>query len=765
MKTRLFLLFAVILFQVSFAKTKGTEFFGKSEKIVVTDPIAITLPNLSVCDNNMDGFSVFDLTDQTPIILAAQSGSPSDYVVTYHETLTDANAYANPLTSPYFNITSSIQTIYYRVINVNTNVYAVGTFQLLVNTSPIAVSLSSIQVCDQDANTQNGSTSVDLTVQTPSILALQTLASPNYTVTYYVSQADAQAGVPPILSPTAYACTNGQTIWYRVEQNSTGCYNVGSFQIMVNAPLALTTPTPLAVCDSDASPNDQYTSFDLTVKDAQIAQGTAGYTVTYYPSFPITTSSVAIVNPTAYVNVVLAVQTLGVKVISPQGCVSYTTLDIRVLPIPMPNNNPPSLSACDGNGDGLEVFDLTVNAAYIINGDPNVVLHYYDTMSDALNSTNEILTPTAALVGFGVWIKVVNFQIDFQGNYCFTIVQQPIQVTNSLSPYIFSQGNVNSICVDYVTNAVISNLTLQTNIVNPVAYTFQWYENGVPIVGSNSPTYTVNTPSPSGANRIYNVAVTSTSYPSCNGFSNAYTVLQSGPAAVPSGTSGYTIANLSGIQSIIVDVVGYGTYEYSLDDGPHQTSNVFDNVSIGIHMINVWDTEGNCYVLMIEGVQIVESLIPAPTGLNSQSFNSAATLASIVVSGANVQWYASATSTTPLPLGTQLVNGTTYYATQTVNGTQSAARLAVTVTLSLGIADNEVLPIYYSPNPVKNSLTLQSNTILKSVLVYTMLGQKVFEQSYNAMLLSIDLSSLNAGNYIVKVEGETGQKILRIIKE
>lgn len=116
-------------------------------------------------------------------------------------------------------------------------------------------------------------------------------------------------------------------------------------------------------------------------------------------------------------------------------------------------------------------------------------------------------------------------------------------------------------------------------------------------------------------------------------------------------------------------------------------------------------------------------------------------------------------------LNTVLVEGTNYYVTQTVNCIESLVRLALIVQLPLALPDNELLQIYYSPNPVKNILKLQSNTVIKSVLVYTMLGQQVLKKFYNDMLLLFNLTNLNTGNYIVKVESETGEKILRIIRE
>lgn len=71
----------------------------------------------------------------------------------------------------------------------------------------------------------------------------------------------------------------------------------------------------------------------------------------------------------------------------------------------------------------------------------------------------------------------------------------------------------------------------------------------------------------------------------------------------------------------------------------------------------------------------------APTGAASQTLCAGATLAQLIATGTAIQWYAAPTGGAPLASNTVLVNGTTYYATQTVNGLESTNRLAVTVTL------------------------------------------------------------------------------------
>jgi hypothetical protein len=51
-------------------------------------------------------------------------------------------------------------------------------------------------------------------------------------------------------------------------------------------------------------------------------------------------------------------------------------------------------------------------------------------------------------------------------------------------------------------------------------------------------------------------------------------------------------------------------------------------------------------------------------------------------SGSNIKWYAASTGGSALATSTTLVNGTTYYASQTVNGVESTSRLAVTATVT-----------------------------------------------------------------------------------
>nr|WP_322625243.1 kelch repeat-containing protein [uncultured Flavobacterium sp.] len=161
----------------------------------------------------------------------------------------------------------------------------------------------------------------------------------------------------------------------------------------------------------------------------------------------------------------------------------------------------------------------------------------------------------------------------------------------------------------------------------------------------------------------------------------------------------------------------------------------------------------------------------APQGQATQSLNgnvaTDVTIEDIVISGSNIKWYASPAAVaagTPLPDGTQLANGVTYYATQTINGCESAA-FAVTVSVTLSVSGNDKVHFDYYPNPVHNQLNIVSGEPVTAVVVYNMLGSKVLEQKFNATTVVIDMSSLQQGSYLVRVSTNDGQRSVLTIKK
>src|SRR5690606_2387391 len=124
-----------------------------------------------------------------------------------------------------------------------------------------------------------------------------------YTVTYYASSADLANNNPiPAADETAYENTSlAQTIYVRLE-GLNGCVSEGQFDLVVN-PLPTFTPiASLEKCDSDMSPEDGLTEFDLSNATAQLNTGT-GTTVTFYGSQSDADAGIAgTEHPTLYTN-------------------------------------------------------------------------------------------------------------------------------------------------------------------------------------------------------------------------------------------------------------------------------------------------------------------------------------------------------------------------------------------------------------------------------------------------------------------------------
>lgn len=76
------------------------------------------------------------------------------------------------------------------------------------------------------------------------------------------------------------------------------------------------------------------------------------------------------------------------------------------------------------------------------------------------------------------------------------------------------------------------------------------------------------------------------------------------------------------------------------------------------------------------------SSISPPNGSFTQALCPGSTLSSLVATGTNIRWYLSPSGETPLEPNLRLIDGTRYYATQTVNGCESSTRLEVLVNVN-----------------------------------------------------------------------------------
>ena len=425
-------------------------------------PSPVAPSPLVACDEDNDGiYSGFDLDSQTAGII----NNEPNIVLSYHETQADAENGQNTLSSPYENIVENVQTIYIRAENTLTGCYTIVTMDLVVEPSPeVPVNIPDYIICDDDNDGYNQFDFV--TVMTPQILGTQDPL--DFTLTYHTTQAGADTGNMPIVNPGNYTNQNNpQTIYVRLESNVNGCVTTGEFEIRVEFPPVLVQPTPLEICDElDAvyyENNDGYAVFDLTVKNDEITGATASWTVSYYETSSDAQTGVnAIPDPTMYQNTVSGAQTVYVRVVdSDTGCFSLTTLTIRVLPNPTPNQNPTDLELCDdtnivGPNDLIEMFDLTTYENVTLNGEPNVTASYYTDLDDALMGVNPIVAPTMhtnedpANPGTAINPQTIYMRVTKGGTGCFTLVNfditvNPLPEVSPIEDYIICELNTDEV--------------------------------------------------------------------------------------------------------------------------------------------------------------------------------------------------------------------------------------------------------------------------------------------------------------------------------
>jgi hypothetical protein len=175
-------------------------------------------PPIEQCDDNNDQFGVFDLTQLTPTILAAVN--PSDYTVTYFDSLVNAQNNTNQITTPssYFSIQPAVQTLGIRIVNNLTSNINLATVDIRVLPIPNA-NPATLSQCDI----------TELPIYNFSDATLQiTGGNPNVFVTYHETLADAQngsnqiqgGGYIPLVSPGT------QTLFARVQSYQSGCFSL-----------------------------------------------------------------------------------------------------------------------------------------------------------------------------------------------------------------------------------------------------------------------------------------------------------------------------------------------------------------------------------------------------------------------------------------------------------------------------------------------------------------------------------------------------------
>lgn len=233
-------------------------------------------------------------------------------------------------------------------------------------------------------------------------------------------------------------------------------------------------------------------------------------------------------------------------------------------------------------------------------------------------------------------------------------------------------------------------------------------------------------------------------------------------------------------QTVTINAAGgSGKYSYAISPNLNEFSStgIFTDLVPGTYTVMVQDENG-CFQKIDVTVDPTAPLINGKNSLDLE-FTAGQTLADLIVEGQNIKWYStpgqitnktsksSKSAEVTLPLTTVLVDGTTYYASQTINNIESKDRLAVTAKTkgSLSTDDFDFANFKFYPNPVKHYLSINHKETIENIEVFSLSGKSVLSKKINSTAAEIDLSTLSSGMYILNVKSDGKEKAIKFIKE
>ncbi|WP_369753226.1 choice-of-anchor L domain-containing protein [Flavobacterium sp. WC2409] len=159
-------------------------------------------------------------------------------------------------------------------------------------------------------------------------------------ISYHLTNADAISNNSPISSPyTILNSENGKTIYVRIQNPSTLCYEIRSFQLMIVAsPIISSTPSDIALCARNSTDATPKASFNLSAAKAAIigAQNPLYTILTFHSSLAGATNNSNTIIPNSSNILLSSSTTLWVRLqnISSNNCFVVTSFQLTVTPLP-----------------------------------------------------------------------------------------------------------------------------------------------------------------------------------------------------------------------------------------------------------------------------------------------------------------------------------------------------------------------------------------------------------------------------------------------
>jgi len=245
-----------------------------------------------------------------------------------------------------------------------------------------------LELCDDIQN--NEAEFFDLTQNTPLAIGEQE----NVTVSYFLTQQQADENDSPISTPSAFENTeNPQEIFIRLTFiEDEDCYITDSFFLNVNFTPLAETGNDLEVCEYNAETGSAF--FDLTDNEELIINNQLDTEIDYYQTIENAQNAEnEILNPQNFENTSNP-QLIYTRLSNEEHpeCFSISTFQLKVTSLSL-GEIEAELKQCDANGTQA-FFDLTQNSALAIYGQDNVTLDYFLTETQAENNDAPITNPS-----------------------------------------------------------------------------------------------------------------------------------------------------------------------------------------------------------------------------------------------------------------------------------------------------------------------------------------------------------------------------------
>ena len=379
---------------------------------------------------------------------------------------------------------------------------------------------------------------------------------------------DSAAAVVPFHSGLTYNANISDTTTYWLLPVVNGCLSTTAktpLTVSIN-PLPIVNDIIIAQCEDEVM--DGISNFNLTEYSDAIVTGDLGnINIEFFETDDLIIS----VNPDSYSNLFNNQTIIALATNTATGC--SNTAEV-LLSVNTNSINSATLIECDNlNETGLVNFDLSMANSQILNGENSdvMIIGFFESYSDALLLENQLNENYTNNVPYN---QSIYTRLEQNGN-CYSIAEVDLIVEPI--PNLLDDETIY-----YCLNTYPEPLTLYGGIIGdiPNNYFYNWStgETTTEIEINEPGTYTVSVTKPFGCTNERTITV------------------------LPSSTASFEtieVSDLSQINTVTIIVSGEGVYEYALDNenGIYQSSNVFENVSSGIHTVFVKDVKNNCGIV------------------------------------------------------------------------------------------------------------------------------------------------------------------------